>query len=113
VPGGGTRYMRTGQGVPCSNAGDRLIQDVKITGISIRTDAIDASRSFDIEVVSGPSGTPVVLATLTLPVSSQSAGINTLAVDVSAPTEIGVRIVRATGSGSSTWNDVNVNVQVG
>lgn len=113
VPGSGTRYLRTGQGVDCSSAGDRLIRDVKITGISIRTNVSDGSRDYDVEVVSNPSGTPSVLATLALPSGSNSEGDDTLAVDVSAPTEIGVRLVRTSGSGSSAFNRINVNVQVG
>lgn len=113
VPGSGTRYLRTSDGIDVSTCGDRLIQDVRITGISIRVDSADASRSYTVEVLSDPSGTPAVLASLTLPVSSTGAGRNDLAVFVTAPTEIGVRVVLATGSGASSFSNINVNVQVG
>jgi len=113
VPGGGTRYLRTGQSVPCSNAGDRLIADIRITGISVRTDISDGSRDYDVEIVTSPSGTPAVIATLALPSGSNSEGTSSLSVFVSAPTEIGARLVRTSGGGSSSFNSINVNVQVG
>jgi hypothetical protein len=114
IPGAGTLYLSTGPGVACSAAGDRLIEDVLLTGLSIRTDTVDASRDYRVEVLLTPSAlTPTVLATLDLPSGSNSEGRNDLEVLILAPNEVGVRIVRAAGGGASSFNAINVNVQFG
>ena len=102
--------MRCGQGVLCSSAGDRTNVATTLTGISVQVDAIDAARSYDIEVVSSPSGTPVVLSTLNLATSTIGTSVSGLSVAVAANTEVGVRVVRATGAGASTFNDIVVVV---
>lgn len=115
VPGGGTLYLSTGDSVRCSDAGDRLIDDVEIGGMSVRVDVADLSRDYDVEVVSNPSGVSgptVVLATLALPSGSVSEGRNDLTTLVTAPTEIGARFVITAGGGSSSFNKINVNIQV-
>jgi hypothetical protein len=116
VPGGGTRFLETGSGFACSSAGDRLISNVNITGISIRIDVADLARDYQVQVVTNPSGVSgptTTVATLDLPSGSVSEGRNDLAVFVTAPTEIGARLVRTAGGGSSTFRDINVLVQVG
>ena len=116
VPGGGIRFLETGSGFSCSSAGDRLISDINITGISVRVNATDGDRDYQVQVVSSPSGISgptIVLATLDLPSASVSEGRNDLAVFVAAPTEIGVRFIRTAGIGASTFKDINVIVQVG
>jgi len=116
IPGGGLRYLETGSGFACSSAGDRLVSDINVTGISIRVDTIDAIRDFQVQVVTDPSGVSgptTVVATLDLPAGFSSEGRNDLAVFITAPTEIGARIIRTAGGGSSTFRDINVIVQVG
>jgi len=113
IPASGTRYLRTGQSILCSSAGDRLINDVRMIGMSIRTNATDAVRDYDVEFIRDPSGSPVVLATLPLPSGSKSEGDNTFDAAVLATDEIGVRMVRTSGTGASTFNQINVNVQFG
>jgi hypothetical protein len=110
VPTAGTRYMVTGDGVATSAAGDRISRDSRIRTITVEVQQIDTARSFDIEILSTPSGTPTLLSSLTLPVSTKGAIVTSLDVAVSAGTEIGARIVRATGTGQSSWNEANVTV---
>ena len=112
VPGGsGIRFLRTGQGVPCSSAGDRLVDAERLVGISIKVDVIDASRDYDIEVISAPSGVPVVLATLALASGLIGAQRRDLAVNVIATTEVGVRLVRTAGVAGSTFAEITVDTE--
>ncbi|MHA2063656.1 MAG: hypothetical protein ACXABY_04650 [Candidatus Thorarchaeota archaeon] len=116
VPGGGVLFLSTGDSVRCSDAGDRLIDDITVGGISIRVDAPDGGKDFEVQVVENPSGVSgplTVVATLQLPAGSVSEGRADLSEFVTAPTEIGVRIVKiAGGGGGSSFNKINVNVQV-
>lgn len=115
VPGGaGIRFLRTGQGVVCSSAGDRLGLATRIVGISVEVDDPDGTRPYDIEILRDPSGSgtfpPTPLATLSLPVGT--IGVSTFALSVSVPvnTEFGARLVRTAGMGTSTFSDINVSV---
>jgi hypothetical protein len=109
VPGGGTRYLQAG-GVNVSSASDIIIRAANVTAISIEVDTADAARSYTVEVITNPSGIPVSIATLTLPVSVRTANTTAVSGAVPAATEVGVRLVRATGVGAATFNDVVVLV---
>jgi len=109
VPGGGTRYLRTGQGIVCSSAGIRIDPASTIAIVTIRVDVSDGSRNYDVEVISTPSGSPSVLATLSFASGNVSAG-GTFSAAVSSGTELGVRVIRTSGSGASTFNFINVLV---
>ena len=78
--------------------------------ITIRVDQVDASRSYTVQILTSPSGVPVVVGSLTLPIST--IGVTTTAVSaaIAADAELGARIVRATGSGKSDFNAIVVNV---
>ena len=101
--------MKAG-GVTVSSASDIIIRAANVTAISIEVDVADATRSFTVDVITDPSGTPTSIATLTLPVSSRTATTTSVSGAVAAATEVGVRLVRATGAGAATFNDVVVLV---
>jgi hypothetical protein len=82
-----------------------------ITGISVRVDAVDAARNYNVDVISAPSTAPASLQTLALNgvISNQVSG---LAVAVGgAGTEVGVRLVRTAGAGRSTFRRIVVAVR--
>jgi hypothetical protein len=89
-----------------------MMRASNITGISIRVDVVDASRAYQVQVVTNPDGAPASVATLALPVSTQSARTVALSAAIAAGTSWGVRIVRTSGSGASTFNDIAVLVEV-
>jgi hypothetical protein len=89
-----------------------MMRASNITGISIRVDTIDASRAYQVQVVTDPDGAVASVATLALPVSTQSARTVALSVAIAAGTSWGVRIVRTSGSGASSFNDLAVLVEV-
>jgi len=62
-----------------------------------------------VEVITSPSVTPAVVGTLNLLTSTRGAG-TTFSAAVAAGSELGVRMVRASGSGGSTFDDINVTV---
>jgi hypothetical protein len=95
-----------------SAVGYDLMRQATLRGISIRVNAIDASRAYQVDVVSNPDGVPAIIGSLTLPVSTQSARTTALApAATAAGTSIGVRIVRTAGSGQSTFNKITVLVE--
>ena len=114
VPGGaGLRYLKVGQGVPSSVVGFRLPAAAILRGITIYTDAVDAIRTFDIEAVKDPSGVPVVLGTaLALPTGVDNASRRDLAGAIAISDEIGVRIVRTSGAGPSSFSSFTVVLEV-
>lgn len=109
VPAYGTLYLKTGE-VSCLSAGVSAISAMTLIGISVRVDQIDGSRTYDIEVVKNPSGVPTVLGSLNLG-AAKTNHRDDLSVLVSAEDELGARLVRATGTGMSTFNDIVVAVR--
>lgn len=110
VPSVGTRYLYAGVGTLSSNCGDRIPVASTLSTITVEVDVIDASRTFTIEIISDPTATPVVIDSLTLPLSSRGATTTALTANIAADTEIGARIVRATGTGGSSFNHIVVNI---
>lgn len=110
VPAGGTRFLSTFQNIATSSTGDRIIRASVLRGVSVKVDVVDAARSFDINVLSPSSGVPVIIATLTLPVSTIGAQTSSLSVALATGAELGAQIVRATGAGASTFSNINVSV---
>jgi hypothetical protein len=102
--------LRVGQGVLSSSCGDRIAVSSTLTTITVEVDVVDASRSYTIDILSDPAGTPAVLGSLTLPINVRGASTTALSVAIIADTEIGARIVRASSSGGSTFNSIVVNV---
>lgn len=109
VPGAGTRFLQAGT-VATSSVGDQLPMATTLVGASIRVDVIDASRSYNLQILSSPSGVATVLATLVLPVSTISVVNFSLSVSISSNVELGARLVLATGAGASTFSNIIVNV---
>jgi hypothetical protein len=111
VPGGGTLYLR-GTLNACSSVGYDMMRASNITGISIRVDAADASRAYQVQVVTNPDGAPASVAVLALPVSTQAARTVAVSGAIAAGTSWGVRIVRTSGSGASSFGNLAVLVEV-
>lgn len=111
VPSVGTQYLRTGEAVFVSAAGDWIASSSTLTAITIKVNIPDPAISYNVEVLTSPSGTPTVIGTLALPVTSDTAGVTSLSAPISAGTEIGVRLVRSAGPTSkSEFNEINVTV---
>jgi hypothetical protein len=116
VPDGADQYLRLGVGVFSSEDGDLLVADGRIRGISVAVNVVDASRSYQVEVLSDPSGAggtgPTVEATLALPSSTLRARDRTFAVAVPGLLDLGVRLVQTAGAGDSTFDEIVVLVEV-
>jgi len=111
VPVGGTLYLR-GTFVACSALGYDMMRASNITGISIRVDAADASRAYQVQVGTNPDGAFASVATLNLPVSTQAARTTAVSGAIGAGSSWGVRIVLTSGTGKSTFGNVAVLVEV-
>jgi len=112
VPNAGTRYLETGSGVFSSSAGDILTAAATLVGISINVNTIDTSRNYSVEVLINPSGASSIIGSLALPLGTQNNKRRDLAVAIPINTEIGVRVLKTSGSNQSTFSDVNVIVEV-
>jgi hypothetical protein len=85
---------------------------MNITGISVRVDAIDVARNYNVDVISSPSGAPISLQTLALNgvIFNRVSGLN-VPIGV-AGTEFGVRLVRTGGAGNSVFTNIVVVVRM-
>lgn len=108
VPIDGTLYLETGGDFAVSATGDRLATDSTLFGIAIEVNASDASNTYDVEVISDPTSSSTVLATLNLPTGVRGISSTSFIANIAANTEIGVRLVRSSGSTSSTFTECNV-----
>lgn len=114
VPGSGTRYLQIGP-LLSSKVGKRMLRNGSISGLSIEVEVVDGSRSFDLEVQRSTDGgsTWNVIASVNLPVST--LGVSTVAptgsLAFNANELIRARVVRASGSGSSTFKNIDVTVE--
>jgi hypothetical protein len=99
VPAGGTlQLFATGQTLQ----GFRVIRAGKITGLSVRVNAADGARTYQLQVfVNGVLSTAV----LTLASGSTSASTTALALAVAAGDIITAFMVRTAGAGASTFGD--------
>jgi len=113
VMSAGVRYLDR-EAIACSLIPTLLHAAWNLIGISIVVDLVDASRTYDVEVVSNPhTGSPAIIGTaLTVPLSTLSASTRALTTAVPVNTLWGVRIVRATGSGLSTFTRARVEIEV-
>lgn len=101
--GSGIRFLKVGD-VFTSATGYNLFEAITLTGISLRTNISDATNDYDLEILSSPSSSPTVIATLSYPSGTISTS-TTVSVAISAGTEIGARMVRTAGAGSSDFSD--------
>jgi len=111
VPGSGTMYLSVGE-VNCREAGITAVGAGLLTGVSVRVDAADAARQYDVEVVRNPSGAPALLGALALNnvVSNQR---DDLAVPVAAGTELGVRVRKTNAvAGRSSFRRIVVAIRL-
>ena len=109
IPNGGTRYLRTGQGVRCSAVGDILPFDYTLKAVTIAVNESDGSNDYSVEVLSDPAGSPIILASFSLPSGTRILNVP-FAVPISEGSEIGIRMVRTAGGGSSDFDEANVTI---
>jgi len=113
VPGGGgVQYLFASNKVNSNQVGHLLTAAGTLLGISVSVDELDAARSYDVEVISDPAGSPAILGTLNLATSTLTNSRRDLAVAIGAAVTWGVRITLASGSGDSTFKKLLVNVEV-
>lgn len=110
VPDGGTRYMDY-QNVATSFVGVVLPLATNLIAITVAVDVIDAN-TYDVEIVSDPTGAPVVLGTLTLDPGERTDYRRDLSVAIPAGTELGARLVRTVGAGASAFGAVAVSIEL-
>ena len=112
IPNAGTRYYRTGQLARTSAVGDINGEDLIIRSITSAVDVADTANTYDVELVSNPSGVPIILATLTIDgnAGGQFHTLIGLSINIPADTEFGIRVVRATGAGASLFSVHNVSI---
>lgn len=104
VPDHGTLYL--GCIVPTSAAELRMSVDALLRRISVQVDDIDVSRSFNIEVLkSGGSAGILTLPTSTIGTHGAAYSTAFLAGD-----RLSARIIRASGSGKSSFRNIHVTV---
>ena len=117
VPAGGIQSLRLGVGVFSSEDGDLLTADCTIIGVSISVDAVDAAHTYDVNVMSDPSGAggtgPTVEATLPLAVSTLRFRDRTFSAPIVGLLDLGVELVRTAGPATpSTFSEIVVLVEV-
>jgi hypothetical protein len=100
-----------------SEDGDLLTADGSIRGISVALDGVDLASTYDINVLSDPSGTggtgPTVEATLALAANTQRDRRRDLNVPVAGLLDLGVEIRRTSGPAvQSPFGEIVVLVEV-
>lgn len=111
VPGAGTRFLDRA-GVACTTAPVLLPDAVVLKGMSVIVNVADAARNFSVDVVTDPAGVPVVVGSLSLTATNTSNRRRDLSAVISAGALWGVRVVRTSGAGASTFADIRVEVEV-
>lgn len=112
TPASGVLYLEVGE-VNCRTAGVTAITNTLLTGLSIRVDAVDGAKDFDVEVVTDPSAAvPSLIGALTLSSGNKSDQRNDLSAGITAGSEWGVRITRKTGAGRSDFSNIVVVVRL-
>jgi hypothetical protein len=110
------QYLSMGPGVLASQTGGLLTANGTLVGVSVAVDVIDAARSYDVEVLTDPSGAggtgPTVVATLPLAAGVLRNRVSGLAVAVAGLLDLGVRLTRSAGpAGPSDFKQVAVIVE--
>jgi hypothetical protein len=106
--------MQVGASVFSSEVGIRMPAAATLRGITYSADDVPGStRTYDVEVISDPAGTPAVLGSaLGVGTGISAASRRDLSAAIGATTLIGVRLNRTAGTGKSTFNDVVVLVEL-
>lgn len=110
VPAGGELYLEGPVSLRCSDVGHDVVCDSALCGISFRADAEDGVQTYDIEVIQDPDGTPIVLGTLPIPLSTKSARLVNFDAEIPCGSSLGVRIKRTSGSVASVFTKFTVLV---
>jgi hypothetical protein len=88
-------------GIVCNRPGT-------ITGGGIVVDAADASRTYDLQIlVNGVSAAVIALALSTLVAYSTALSVAVVAGDV-----VSMQMVKTSGTGASTFNDMHAYVEI-
>ena len=101
-------------GVSTAAVGIRLASAATLIGITYSADNTPGgARTYDVEVVSDPTGAPAVLGTaLAIGNAEQDDARRDLSAAVGAGTLIGARIVRTAGTGKSSFDNVIVEIEL-
>jgi len=112
VPNNGELYLTAGE-VNCRQAGVTVMSATSLSGISVRVNAADAARDYDVEVVKDSSAAiPALLGSLTLNNVLHNER-DDLAVSLSAGDEWGVRVKKTGGpAGRSAFRNIVVAVRL-
>lgn len=107
VPVGGTLFLKAGQ-VVTSSLGFRLFGVASILrGLSIVTDIADAVRSYDLELIKDPTGSPTLIDKVSLAATNRFAVTAALSAAVASGDELGFRLLRTAGAAAvSDFNQV-------
>ena len=112
VPVGGTQYLDLGPSVVSSSIGERLPFAATLKGLTISLNVVDVTRDYSLQLLSDPAGAFAVLATLTVPAGTLDKVDRTYAVAIPSGTKIGARLIRTSGAGASTFEEVDVLVEI-
>jgi hypothetical protein len=106
VPSGGTLALL---GPGNTTTGIRVPSDQKIMGASIQVNVVDALRTYNVSIrVNG-----IEVATLGLPISSLGSQTASLNIPVLAGDVVTIFMVRASGTGSSTFSQMRIQLMMG
>jgi hypothetical protein len=104
--------MMIGEKVYSSEVGIRLPAAATLRGITFSADAADASRNYDVEILSDPAGTPAVLGSALAITNETDDARRDLSAAIGGAVLIGARITRTSGSGKSSFDDAVVLAEI-
>lgn len=106
VPTTGSVFLQPGPNVIASTSGESFSIDTQLERISITVDTAETTKQYTVQVGTDPTGSFTPFATLVLPATSRIAfSASDIGVSLSAGVEYGVRLLRTSGGGSSTFQD--------
>ncbi len=111
VPVQGTLYLFYGLAAT-SSVPLNIDQDVCLRGVSIAVDTADPGNDYLVEILAKTTGAYGVVNTLELPAGEPDAEKLSLVEELAAGTGIGMRIVRTSGSGKSTFRNLTVSLEM-
>lgn len=107
IPSSGSLYLRCG--VPTSAVPIPIGAPCTLRRVSVRVDILDSSRTYNLEILKG--------ATVVDTVALSSVSVQTTSVGVSgqfvAGDTLAARVVLASGSGSSSFRQIDVQLILG
>jgi hypothetical protein len=104
-PAVGVRFLRLIQDTNTGDVGFTLTAAATLIGLTISVDFAHPTNEYTVEMLSDPTGKqgsgPTVIGTLVLAATNRNAWRRDLSVAIAAGAELGVRVVRTSGSGAS------------